>query len=60
MMGTDGSWVRTYNETSAKLFLAERELELARLEEHRQRSRELRRRAWRKVMMFLSARGHLA
>lgn len=59
MMGTDGSWVRAYNVTSAKLFLVERERELAKLEEHRQRSREFRHRVWHKALELFSTREQL-
>lgn len=55
-MMADGSWVRTYNPTSAKLFLAERELELAKLEERRKRSREYRHRVLNKALALFSAR----
>ncbi len=60
MMGTDGNWVRTYNAASAKLFLAERELELAKLEDRRRRSHEFRGRACHKLRaLFFSLRDQL-
>jgi len=48
-MGTDGQWVRTYNDASVKIFLAERERELAELAARRQRVHEFGRRAWRSL-----------
>lgn len=55
-MGTDGQWVRTYNDASAQLFLAERERELAKLAAHRKHLHEVSRRAWRTVRAQLSVR----
>lgn len=55
-MGTDGQWVRTYNDASVKIFLAEREQELAELAAHRQRLHDVSSRAWRTVRAQLRAR----
>lgn len=55
-MSTDGQWVRTYNQASVQLFLAERERELAELAARRQRAHEFRRRAWRSLRTHRAAR----
>lgn len=45
----NGHWVRTKDTASAQAFVAEQEMRAAREEERAERSREFRRRMWRKV-----------
>jgi len=48
-LGATGDWVRTYDERSAKLFLAEREMRAADDRRRVQRSRDFRRYLWSRV-----------
>ncbi|MPY85829.1 MAG: hypothetical protein GEV00_21635 [Actinophytocola sp.] len=51
-----GAGVRTYNMASAKLFWVERMRDLAKLEAHRRRSHEFRRRAGQKARALFASR----